>query len=164
MTKNEKAEEHEGPSVRAVEAYNKAREALDEFMSDPDIRDILVEMEDLVNTYNRCLDDAVRAVKGEVKSSDKTKLFVGGLGAQKKFKRYYDAEFLANSLPAEQADEILTEKVVYDLDKPRLEQLLRQGEIDSEIVNKAYHEDEQNPVSMPGTPKPYVLPLLPVPE
>lgn len=163
-SKNEKVEELAGPSLRAVNAYNEAKAALDEFMSDPDIRDILVEMDDLVNTYNRCLDDAIRAVKSEVKSSDKTKLFVSGLGAQKKFKRYYDTEFLANSLPAEQADEILTEKIVYDLDEPRLEQLLRQGEIDSEIVSKAYHEDEQNPASMPGTPKPYVLPLLPVPE
>lgn len=156
-TKNTAAE-------RSVAAYNAARDELQNFLSDPNIRDVLLEMEHLVNEHNRKLDDAVRAVKSELKSTDKSKLFIEGLGAQKRYKRYYDAEFLANSLPSDQADEILTERVIYDLDKARLEQLVRQGEIDNEIVTKAFHEEEQNPVSMPGTPKPYSLPALPVLE
>ena len=151
-------------SERAVGFYNEAREKLNEFLADKEIRDILLEMEDLVADHNAKLDAAMRAIKNELTTLDQDKLVVGGLGAQKRFRRYYDAEFLANALPASQSEEILTEKIVYELDKARLEQLMRQGEIDNKIVEKAYHEEEQNPVNLPGTPKPYVLPGIPVLE
>jgi len=149
---------------KAVIAYDRAREELQRFMSDEDIREILLEMEQLVDEHNAKLDAAMRAIKSELRMMEQEKLIINGLGAQKKYKRYYDAEFLANALPADQSDEILTERVVYDLDKERLEQLLRQGEIDNTIVEKAYHEEEQNPANLPGTPKPYILPTLPVLE
>ena len=156
------AEEKESAAHRAVAAYHKAEGALQDFLADIEIRDLLLEMEQLVADYNMRLDDAMRALKSELKQLDQSKLVIGELGAQKKYKRYYDTEFLANALPADQSDEVLTERVVYDLDKARLEQLLRQGEVDNEIVEKAYHEDEQNPANLPGTPKPYLIPSLPV--
>ena len=149
---------------RAVEGYHQASEALHDFLADAEVRDILLEMEHLIADYNRKLDTAMRAIKSELKQSDRAKLIIDGLGAQKRFKRYYDGEFLANALPADQSDEVLTERVVYDVDKDRLEQLLRQGEIDNDIVEKAYHEEEQNPSNLPGTPKPYLMPAIPVPE
>ena len=149
---------------RAVAFYHEAKNALNEFLADKEIRDVLLEMEDLVNDYNAKLDAAMRAIKSDLRHMDQDKLIINGLGAQKKYKRYYDAEFLANALPSEQSDEILTERVVYDLDKERLEQLMRQGEIDNEIVEKAYHEDEQNPANISGSPKPYILPGIPVIE
>lgn len=146
----------------AVERWTAAKEALDGFMADEDIRELFMEYHDLVEAYNQSLDEATRAVKTALTSSDRPKLIIGAIGAQKKAKRYYDAEFLANALPADQADEVLTEKITYDLDTDRLEQLLRQGEVDSEIVRAAYKEKPQSPSNMPGTPKPYVIPALPV--
>lgn len=158
------AENRESVAERAVAQFHQAREALNSFLADPDIRDLLLELEHLVSEHNQRLDSAMRAIKNELQRMDQDKLVINGLGAQKKYKRYYDAEFLAAALPAEQSDEILTEKIVYELDKERLEQLLRQGEIDNETVEKAYHEEEQNPANLPGTPKPYALPALPVLE
>lgn len=149
---------------KAVSFYHEAKEALNDFLADKEIRDVLLELEDLVAEHNAKLDAAIRSIKNELSHLDQDKLVIKGLGAQKRYKRYYDAEFLANSLPASQSEEILTERIVYDLDKERLEQLLRQGEIDNEIVEKAYHEEEVNPANLPGTPKPYVLPGIPVLE
>lgn len=149
---------------RTVGLYHDAREQLNEFLADKELRDILLELENLVSDHNMRLDAAMRAIKSELGHLDQDKLVISGLGAQKKYKRYYDTEFLANALPADQSDEILTERIVYDLNKERLEQLLRQGEIDNEIVEKAYHEEAQNPANLPGTPKPYVLPGIPVIE
>jgi hypothetical protein len=159
-----KSKQAETMSERAVGFYHDAREALNAFLADKEIRDILLEFEDLVSEHNAKLDAAIRAVKNDLSHMDQDKLVINGIGAQKKYKRYYDAEFLANALPADQADEILTEKVVYGLDKERLEQLMRQGEIDNDIVQKAYHEEEQNPANLPGNPKPYMLPGIPVTE
>lgn len=164
MTKEvteEVAEEKTTLAQRAVTAYHGAKDALDAFLTDSDIQDLLLEMEQLVLDHNTKLDGAMRAIKSELRTSGQGKLIIEGLGAQKKYKRWYDTDFLANALPADQSDAILTEKVVYELDKPLLEQLMRQGEIDNEIVDKAYHEEEQNPSNLPGTPKPYILPAVP---
>ena len=149
---------------RAVTVYHDAKESLNEFLIDAEVRDVLLEMEQLILNHNAKLDAAMRALKSELRQSANSKLVIDGLGAQKKYKRYYDTEFLANALPADQSDAILTEKVVYDLDKALLEQLQRQGEIDNEVVAKAYHEEEQNPANLPGTPKPFFLPVIPVEE
>lgn len=155
---------HSNGAKKLVDSWQKARDELDAFLKDPEVRDVLLELNDLINKHNEQLDAAVRAVKSAVKTSNQDKLVVGCIGAQKKYKRYYDADFLANALPADQADEVLTEKVIYTLDTQRLEQLLRQGEIDREIVQSAFHEEEMNPASMPGTPKPFSMPHLPVLE
>jgi hypothetical protein len=147
---------------RAVARFDEAKEELFTFMADPEIKDILLEYEQLVGEYNRQLDAASRAVKTQLRTLDQDKLVVGVVGAQKKYKRYYDVDFLANTLPAEQADLVLTETVTYKLDADLLHQLVRQGEVDNELVAKAYHEDEQAPANMPGTPKPYVIPSVPI--
>lgn len=158
------AEKKETAAEKAARVYQTAKENLESFLGDEEVRDVLLELEQLISEHNARLDTAMRAIKSELRRLDQEKLVIEGLGAQKKYKRYYDAEFLASSLPADQSDEILTERIVYDLDKSRLEQLLRQGEIDNSIVEKAYHEDELNPANMPGTPKPFYLPPLPVSE
>lgn len=160
-TTEKAAEEKVTVAQRAVTAYHDAKAALNDFLTDGDIHDLLLEMEQLVFSHNTKLDAAMRAIKSELRQSEQGKLIIEGLGAQKKYKRSYDTDFLANALPAEQSDAVLTERVVYDLDKPLLEQLMRQGEIDNEIVDKAYLEAEQNPSNLPGTPKPYFLPAIP---
>jgi hypothetical protein len=147
---------------RSVHRFTAADNDLKEFLADSTIRDIMSQFEHLVQLRNQALDEAVRAVKQELRNLDQDRLVIDGIGAQKKYKRWYDPEFLANALPAEQSDLILTEKTVYELDQDRLEQLARQGEIDNEIVRRAFHEEEQAPAALPGTPKAYVIPSLPV--
>lgn len=156
------SEEEPTGAERAVANYREAQEVLDAFLRDPEIRDILEELTHLVTEHNRTLDSAIRAVKGELHASDRTRLVIDGIGAQKKMKRWYDVDHLAEALPAEQSDLILTEKIVYELNKEILDQMLRQGEVDERIVAQAYHEEEQQPSNLPGTPKPYELPPLPV--
>lgn len=156
------AEGQPTPAERAVSAYEESQEELDAFLGDADIRDILLELEQLVNRRNAALDQAIRTVKNEVRTSERAKLLIGPIGAQKKFKRWYDVEFLANSLPADQAELVLTEKVIYELDEALLDQMTRQGEVDNEVVRAAFHEQEMSPANMPGTPKPFVLPAIPV--
>lgn len=156
------SEEETTAAEQAVARYHEAKEALDEFLGDPDIRDVLDELHHLVREHNQLLDSATRTVKGDLRASDRTRLVVNGIGAQKKMKRWYDVNHLAEALPASQSDLILTEKIVYELDKEILGQMLRQGEIDNEIVEQSYHEEEQQPSNLPGTPKPFELPPLPV--
>ena len=157
-----KTEERKSSAENAVERFHLANNELKAFMEDPDIREIMGELERLVEARNQTLDTAVRAIKSQLQKLDQDKLVIQGLGAQKKYKRWYDTEFLANALPAAQSDLILTERTVYELDQAKLEQLARQGEIDNEIVRNAFHEEEQAPAALPGTPKPYYLPALPV--
>lgn len=157
-------EELRSTAEKAVAGFQEAQDALTEFLSDEGVREVLMEMEDLVSDHNTKLDAAVRAVKSCLKKMNQDKLVIEGIGAQKKYKRYYDVDFLAKSLPADQADEVLTEKIVYELDIERLEQMQRQGEIDNRLVRMAFHEEELNPASLPGTPKAFTLPALPVLE
>lgn len=146
---------------RAVQKFDDAREELLTFLKDPAIREIMEEYQHLVTQYNETLDIAERAVKSHLRTLDKTKLVMGCIGVQKKFKRWYDAEKLANILPAAQADLVLHETVVYTVDVELLNQLTRQGEVDNDLVRKAFHEEEQNPSLMPGSPKPYSIPSIP---
>lgn len=148
--------------TRTVVAFEEAKERLDSFMADKEIRELLEELSDLVSDHNRSLDEATRTVKNQLRSMEQRKLIIGPIGAQKKTKRWYDTEHLAEALPAVQSDLILTEKIEYVLDVSTLEQLLRQGEVDNEIVQQAYHEEDQQPSAMPGTPKAFTIPTLPV--
>jgi hypothetical protein len=147
---------------RAVDDFLTAKEELESFMKDEEIREILMELDRLVSDYNSKLDTATRQVKNQLLTMAQQKLIIRGIGAQKKTRRWYDVEHLARALPADQSELILTERVTYDLDVQLLEQLRRQGEIDNDIVVEAYHEEEQSPSAMPGTPKPYTLPAIPV--
>lgn len=147
---------------RAVAAFNESQAALKAFLGDMNIRDILIELEQLVEDYNQKLTAATNAVKAECRHSDQNKVFIDGIGAQKKFRRYYDAEYLANTLPADQFEEFATEKIVYELNVERLEQLVRQGEVDGVIVAEARRIEEQNPSLLPGTPHAYAIPAIPV--
>jgi hypothetical protein len=145
---------------RAVAKYEEAKKQLDEFLEDETIRDLMLEYQMLIEQYNREADSAVRAVKSELQTRDSSQLVIGDIGAQKKVSRWYDATHLVNTLPAAQTDLFMKEEVVYKIDKNRLDQLLRQGEIDEQIVADAYHEDEKSPSAMPGCPKPYSIPKI----
>jgi hypothetical protein len=151
----------ESTAQRNARLFKEADEELRAFMKDPAYRPMLEEFYNLVEQRNLALDTAVREVKAELQRSDRNQLVYNGIGAQKRVDRYYDTDFLSEHLPVGQADLVLTMKISYELNKPLLEQMLRQGEVDPLIVRDAYHEDAQNPASMPGTPKPFNLPALP---
>jgi len=159
-TKTKAKPEHESTGI--VDQYNESEDALKDFSSDPAVREILEELHSLTEARNSALDAAIRAVKSELQRSEGERLVVGGIGAQKKYKRYYDAKYLAENLPVGQFLLFAKERLEYDIDTAVLDQLLRQGEVDQDIVRGAYHNDEQSPSSMPGTPKPYMLPPIPL--
>ena len=142
--------------------YRRAEAELEGFMKDPDVKDVLQELYQLVEERNATLDEAIRNIKSELQRTDQPQLVVEGLGAQKRHKRWYDANFLAENLPHNQAELVLTSHLEWELNQTLLEQLLRQGEVDTEIVKKAFHDDVESPAVLPGTPKPFVLPPLPI--
>jgi hypothetical protein len=155
-------EKPESLAERSVKKYKEAEDELKNFMKDEEYKGVLQAFYQLVEERNVALDEAVRSVKSELQRSDQPKLIIGGIGAQKRMKRYYDTNFLAEHLPVKQAELILTEKIVYELNEPMLEQLARQGEVDNDVVREAYHEEPQNPAALPGTPKPYDVPPIPI--
>ena len=162
MAKGKLEEKKPSPAEIAVNRFLDRKEEMDAFLSDPDVRPILEEYHQLVEEFNTALDAAIRSAKAQLRTSDGNKLVFAPIGVQKSFKRGYDVERLSRTLPADQFELVAEERVVYDLDVATLEQMARQGEVDQEIVNAAYNESEQNPRNMPGTPKPFNMPPLPV--
>lgn len=141
--------------------YRRAEAELDAFLKDPDIREVLQELYQLVEERNATLDEAIRNIKSELQRSDQAQLVFEGLGAQKRHKTWYDTDFLAEHLPHNQAQLVLTSHLEWELNKTLLEQLLRQGEVDTEVVKQAFHDEPDSPAVLPGTPKPFTLPPLP---
>jgi len=146
----------------SAKRYRAAEAELAEFMKDPDVREILTELYQLVDDRNATLYEAIRNIKSELQRSDQAQLVLGGLGAQKRHKRWYDTDFLAEHLPHNQAQLVLTSHLEWELNQTLLEQLLRQGEVDAEVVKQAFHDEPDSPAVLPGTPKPFILPPLPV--
>jgi hypothetical protein len=144
---------------KAAEKYQKSEEELSKFIEDPELHGIIEQFHKLVTERNQTLETAVKLIKYALSAGDEKSLELQGLGAQKKTKTWYDVEFLVNNLTAEQAMLFLTEVIVYNIDVPKLEQLVRQGEVDQNIVSKAYHQEFSTAI-MPGMPKPYSLPPL----
>jgi len=151
------------PSMAETSAkrYKAAEAELEGFMKDPNVRETLAELYELVQERNATLDEAIRNIKSELQRSDQAQLVFEGLGAQKRHKRWYDAGFLAEHLPHNQAQLVLTSHLEWELNQTLLEQLLRQGEVDTEVVRQAYHDEPDSPAVLPGTPKPFTLPPLP---
>ena len=141
--------------------YRKAEAELAAFIGDENIREIMEELYQLVEERNATLDEAIRNIKSELQRSDQAQLVFEGLGAQKRHKRWYDTDFLAEHLPHNQAQLVLTSHLEWELNQTLLEQLLRQGEIDTEVVAQAFHDEPESPAVLPGTPKPFILPPLP---
>jgi|WetSurMetagenome_2_1015567.scaffolds.fasta_scaffold470907_2 hypothetical protein len=149
---------------KAVRKYKEAEEELTEYMRDPDVLDILRQFHKLVEVRNERLLSAVQSVKADLTRSEQNKLYVDGIGAQKRTKGAYNIDHLRAYLPRKQQELVITERTVYDLNTEDLNRLVRQGEIDRDIVEQAYHEESAGVASMPGTPKAWELPPLPPEE
>jgi len=139
----------------AVKRFEKARDALHEFMDDND--DFMDELRSLVDDYNVSLKEATTSIKAELKNSDKKKLIIGPLGALKKRTQVWDGTELARLFPARISQHFLTEKVTYLVDEERLDQMIRQGELDRDKAFKAYSEKPPTLSLIAGCPKALVL-------
>jgi|GEM_PF-3812894 len=141
----------ESPTQRAVAKFGLAKTALREFMDEND--DYVQELRRLIDDYNACIREAVHALKSQLRDSEQNRLVVGEFGAMKRRREWWDGHILANSVPRDKQELFLTAKTVYEVDVSKLEQLLRQGEIDADIARQAFHEDEPTISLMPGSPK-----------
>lgn len=143
----------------AVELYEEAKTNLEEFLAEPDYKDVLREFETLIQARDERLDAAVREVKSELLLSDANALTVGEFSAQKRTKRYYDANYLADNIPVNVFRMFAKERLEYDIDTDTLEQMVRQGDLDFDLVKAAFKEEKPTAVAGPKNPKPFVIPI-----
>lgn len=136
---------------RAVKKFSKTKTELREFMNDND--DFIQELRRLVEGYNASIREAVHAMKSQLRDLEQSRLVIGEFGVMKKRREWWDGEFLAASIPADKRELFLTERISYEVDVSKLEQLMRQGEIDNEIAGQAFHQDDPSLSLMPGCPK-----------
>lgn len=136
---------------RAVDRFEEANSELTEFMEDN--YEFVDELRRLIDNYNAAIKEAATAVKGDLKNSDRDRLIIGRFGAIKKRKEFWDGMELAALVPGKISQHFLKEKLSYEVNVTRLEQLIRQGEVDRDEVYKAFHQNAPTLSLMPGTPK-----------
>ena len=137
----------ERASVRFEESYTE----LQEFMNEN--HEFMDELRRLIDEYNACIKEMQAALKNDLKNSDRDKLVIGRFGAVKKRKEFWDGMELAVLVPARVSQHFLKEILSYEVDVTKLEQLIRQGEVDRDEVYKAFHQDAPTLSLMPGSPK-----------
>jgi hypothetical protein len=140
---------------RAVEGFEEANTELQEFMDDND--DFIDELRRLVDNRNASIKSAGAAVKASLRTSDRDKLQVGRFGAQKKKKEYWDGQDLLALLPKKTSKHFLKEVKSYEVNVTKLEQMIRQGEVDRDEAFKAWHQDTPTIALLPGCPKAMVF-------
>jgi hypothetical protein len=147
------SEESREPTAaeRAVERFEEAADELNSFMSENE--DFMDELRRLAEDYSAAAKEASTAVKNELKNSERNRLVIGRFGAIKKRKEYWDGYELAGLLPGRVSQHFLTERVSYEVNVTKLEQMIRQGEVDRDDAYKAFHRDDPTLSMMPGAPK-----------
>jgi exonuclease VII small subunit len=136
---------------KAAERFEEAYSELQSFMEEN--HDVVDELRRLIDEHNACIKEATAALKNDLKNSERDKLVIGRFGAVKKRKEFWDGMELAALIPARVSQHFLTEKLSYEVNVTKLEQIIRQGEVDRDEVYKAFHQDEPTLSLMPGTPK-----------
>jgi len=136
---------------RASQKFEEANSELQEFMTDNE--EFMDELRRLVENFNASLKEASVTVKGELKNSNEQRMVVGRFGAVKKSSTRWDGTMLASLFPAEVSELFLKEVVNYVVDVAKLEQLIRQGELDRDAAYQALQETPPTVALMPGVPK-----------
>lgn len=136
---------------KASERFEAAQSELREFMNDNG--ELIDELRRLIENYNASLKEASVAVKGQLKNSPEDRLVVGQFGAMKKRNEKWDGTALAAMFPARVSEIFLQEIVSYEVNVTKLEQLIRQGEVDQEKAYKALHIGSPTLSMMGGCPK-----------
>lgn len=136
---------------KAAERFEEAYSELQSFMEEN--HDVVDELRRLIDEHNACIKEATAALKNDLKNSERDKLVIGRFGAVKRRKEFWDGMELAALIPARVSQHFLTEKLSYEVNVTKLEQIIRQGEVDRDEAYKAFHQDEPTLSLMPGTPK-----------
>lgn len=136
---------------RASDRFEEAYTELTTFMEEN--YEFVDELRRLIDNHNAAIKEASAAVKNDLKNSDRDKLVIGRFGAIKKRKEFWDGMELAALVPGKVSQHFLTEKLSYEVNVTKLEQLIRQGEVDRDEVYKAFHQNDPTLSLMPGTPK-----------
>lgn len=146
-----------GPTAAsiAVEEFEQASAELTEFMEEN--HEFVDELRRLVENRNASIKRAASAVKTELTTSDQDKLVIGRFGAQKKRKEFWDGKELAALLPGKVSQHFLKEVVTYQVNETKLEQMIRQGEVDRDEAYKAFHIKDPTIALLPGCPKEMVI-------
>jgi NurA-like 5'-3' nuclease len=147
----EQKENEPTPAERAAERFEEASSELTNFMEEN--HEFVDELRRLIDDHNSAIQEAVTAIKNDLQNSDRDKLVIGRFGAMKRKKEYWSGMELAALVPARISEHFLTEKLSYEVNVTKLEQLIRQGEVDRDEVYKAFHQDAPTLSLMPGTPK-----------
>lgn len=142
-------------ATNAVQRFELASRELTEFMDEND--EFIDELRRLVDENNASLKEATTAVKNELKNSDRDKLVIGRFGAIKKKKTFWDGMELAALIPGQVSQHFLKERLSYEVNVTKLEQMIRQGEVDRDEAYKAFHEKAPTLAMMPGAPKEIVV-------
>lgn len=135
----------------AVERFEEASSELRAFAEDN--FEFMDELRRLIEDYNASLKEATAALKNQLKNSDRDRLVIGRFGAIKKRKEFWDGMELAGLIPARISEHFLKERVSYEVDVNKLEQMIRQGEVDRDEAFKAFHRQDPTLSLMPGAPK-----------
>ena len=136
---------------RAVQRFEDADAELKAFMDENE--EFIDELRRLIEERNACVKEALSAVKSDLKASDREKLVIGRFGALKKRSEYWDGKELAGLLPAKVTSYFLKEIVSYEVNVTKLEQMIRQGDVDRDEAYKAFHQNAPTLSAMPGCPK-----------
>ena len=134
-----------------MERFEDANEELNAFMEENE--EFVDELRRLIENYNVSIREAAASIKGDLKNSERDKLVIGRFGAIKKRKDRWDGTELATLLPGRISQHFLTERVSYEVNVTRLEQMIRQGEVDRDEAYRAFHQEAPTLALMPGTPK-----------
>lgn len=139
------------PAQIAVEEFERAQAELHEFLEAND--EFIDELRRLTEEFNITVKNAQIAIKSQLQNSDSDRLVIGAFGAVKKRKEYWDGTQLAAILPRQVADLVLKEIVAYEVNVSKLEQVIRQGEVDRDETYEAFHQENPTVAMMPGAPK-----------
>ena len=136
---------------RAVQRFEDADSELKAFMEENE--EFIDELRRLIEERNACVKEALSAVKSDLKASDRDKLVIGRFGALKKRSEYWDGTELAGLLPGKVTRYFLKEIISYEVNVTKLEQMIRQGDVDRDEAYKAFHQKDPTLSAMPGCPK-----------
>ena len=143
------------PAEKAVERFEAAQGELNQFIDENEA--LITELRRLIDEHNAALKEAQLALKTALRFSDDDKMTMGCLGVVKKKKEVWDGMLLASSFPAKLTDYFLIEHIEYEVNVPKLEQLIRQGEIDRDKAYEAFQVKEPIISMTPGCPKELIL-------
>jgi len=146
-----KRKEEPTAAEKAVDRFEESHTALLEFMEENE--EFTNEFRRLVFAHNAALSEATSSMKNELKNSDRNKLIIGRFGVAKRRKEFWDGTELATLIPARVSEYFLTEKISYEVNVTKLEQIIRQGDVDRDEVYRAFHRDEPTLSLLPGAPK-----------